>query len=98
MSASSPLTKSSHLEKDTSYGIKKQDWHTAYGTADRANRLRQRAGKGRSLLIPDRGARGSARIADPEPKPVRSDRDQLDRAPRRLFREAVAAFGHRGER
>src|SRR3954451_20778602 len=41
----SPLTKSSHLEKDTSYGIKKQDWHTAYGTADRANRLRQRAVK-----------------------------------------------------
>src|SRR3954469_9970430 len=42
----SPLTKSSHLEKDTSYGMTNEDWHTACGTFDRANRLRQRAVKG----------------------------------------------------
>jgi len=39
----SPLTKSSYPEKDTSYGMTNEEWHTACGTVDRANRLRQRA-------------------------------------------------------
>ena len=49
----SPLTKSSHLEKDTSYGMRKRDWHTTCGSADRANRLRQRAvnGLGAAALV-----------------------------------------------
>ena len=41
----SPLTKSSYPEKDTSYGMTNEEWHTACGTVDRANRLRQRAAK-----------------------------------------------------
>jgi len=39
----SPLTKSSHPEKDTSYGMTNGDCHTACGSGDRVNRLRQRA-------------------------------------------------------
>src|SRR3954451_10591180 len=39
----SPLTKSSHPEKDISYSMTNEGWHTACGTADRVNRLRQRA-------------------------------------------------------
>src|SRR3954466_11460689 len=45
MAPTSPLTKSSHPEKDTSYGMTNEDWHTAYGTMERSNRLRQRAVK-----------------------------------------------------
>src|SRR3954452_19712958 len=41
----SPLTKSSHPEKETSYSMMHEDWHTACGTAGRDNRLRQRAVK-----------------------------------------------------
>src|SRR4051794_31510974 len=88
----SPLTKSSHLEKDTSYGIKKQDWHTAYGTADRANRLRQRADK--RDRRPDRRQQDyrqgrSARSARPRECSVRrsgrrrrTDRRQQRQSPR----------------
>ena len=47
----SPLTKSSHPEKDTSYRTTNEDWHTACGTADLANRLRQRAAKGPGVLV-----------------------------------------------
>src|SRR4051794_35534535 len=50
--SNSPLTKSSHPEKNTSYGMTNEDWHTACGTTDRANRLRQRAVKGCTVCTP----------------------------------------------